>query len=464
MLARFSIIVAVDANNGIAKSGEMPWNSSADMRFFKEKTTGKGKNVVIMGRKTYETIPEDRRPLENRRNVVISTTMKQEANNNISIYPSLVDALAGIGTSLTTFDEVYVMGGEQVYETAVRDYLYLCDRIYVTKFKTNYGCDQFFPFDKVKNFAQFQDPVSTRDYVRYTYMPNEVHQEYKFLQLFKDIRDKGEAKKDRTGVGTQSLFNYTLDFDISDRVPFITSKKLLYDDAIRETLWMISGCTDAKKLDEQGVKIWNANTSREFLDNRGLRDYPDGDIGAGYGFQWRHWGAEYKGCHMTYEGQGIDQLQQLIDNIKLDPFSRRHIISAWNVSDLDKMALPPCHYNMQFNVSGDNRHLDCKVLLRSSDVAIGLPYNLVGYTVLTYIIAHLTNLKPRKLIMDLGDAHIYNNHGDGVSKMLLRSPRPWPRLKFKNPERLLSLSDFTIDVIQVQEYNSWPFISMKMAV
>lgn len=468
ILTPFSIIVAVDGGNGIAKMndeaqvGEIPWNSRSDMQFFRDTTMGRGKNVVIMGRVTYESIPPDYRPLSGRRCIVISRTWKQEDHPNISICNSLLEALKTVGGNIKNYDEVFIAGGEQIYNEAISNFMYLCKRIYVTKFKTDYDCDQFFPWTAVKDYPFFQDPQKTMDFVRYFIAPNVVHGEYEYLNALKYITEKGEARPDRTGVGTTSVFGMRMEYDISERLPVLTTKRISTNNILRELLFFISGKTNTKILEEQKCNIWKANTSREFLDSVGL-DYEEGDAGCFYGYQWRHWGAEYKGMDKDYEGKGIDQLATLIKNIREEPHSRRHILSAWNVSQLKEMCLPPCHMMCQFYVSGDRKYLDCQLYQRSMDSFLGAPYNITFYSILTYMIAHITNLKPRKFVHVTGDTHIYSNHGDQVRKQLGRTPHPFPILKFRSAMKLKEIDDFSFDSFIIEGYSSWPTISAPMA-
>lgn len=463
-LARFSIIVAIDKSNGIAKNGNLPWSSRSDMQFFREKTVGNGKNVVIMGRKTYESIPPDHRPLKSRLNVVVSRTWKQEDHMDVTIYPSFLEALIGVGSMKNRYENVFVIGGESIYNESVREYMYLCNEVFVTKFKEDYDCDQFFSWEKISDMPQIQSPTKTRDYTRYFIRPNVTHGEHTYLKLLNHVLENGEQKSDRTGTGTLSCFDGSqMVFDISERIPVITTKKLDYNKVIRELLFFISGKTDTKILEQQNVNIWKGNTSTKFLETRNL-DYEEGDMGPLYGFQWRHWGAEYKGCEFQYDGQGVDQLSALIDGIKGEPHSRRHILSAWNVGDLEKMCLPPCHAFVQFNVSGDKKYLDCCLYQRSADLFLGVPWNIASYSMLTYMIAHLTGLKPRKFIHDIGDAHIYSNHIQAVNKQLKRTPRPFPTLRFRRAIRINKIDDFEFDHFVVDGYTCWPYIKGKMAV
>jgi len=462
-LANFFVIVAVDGGNGIAKEGEIPWHSSSDSKFFKETTTGRGKNAVIMGRVTYESIPPDFRPLPNRSCIIISRLWKQEDHHGIIVCSSLIDALFAAGVN-KNYEEVFVIGGEQIYKECIRDFMYLCKKIYVTKFKMNYECDQFFPFDSVKDYGYFQAEQRTRDFIRYFFSVDVHHDEYQYLNALREILEKGENKMDRTGTGTTSLFgDIRMKFDISERIPIITTKKVKFENIIKELLFFISGKTDTKILESQGVDIWKGNTSKSFLESCKL-EYDEGVAGPIYPFQWRHWGANYQGDNVDYSGSGIDQLSMIIENIKEDPHSRRHILSAWNVSDLHKMVLLPCHVVAQFNVSSDRRYLDCLLYQRSGDFFLGIPYNITSYCMLTYMIAHLTGLKPRNFFHVVGDAHIYANHVSQVNKQLSRSPRPFPKLTFRGGSKIKTIDDFKFDNFIVEGYTSWDFIGGNMAV
>jgi dihydrofolate reductase / thymidylate synthase len=461
-LAQFSIIVAVDAGDGIAKDKEIPWHSTEDMRFFRDTTRGKGKNAVIMGRITYESIPEAHRPLEGRTCVVISRTWKQEGHSDVLVFDSVVDALAGLGGSTKSYDDIFIAGGEGIYKECVDKFMYLCKRIYVTKFKMDYTCDQHFPFSAIKDLPLATDPTKSRDYTRFIYAPKIEHAEYQYLNILTQVKETGEQKTDRTGTGTMSIFGARMEFDLTKNIPIITTKKVNYDSIIKELLFFISGKTDTRLLSEQNVKIWQANTKKEVWEKLGQK-WEEGDMGPNYGFQWRHWGAEYTGCDTDYTGKGIDQLTELIENIRTDPHSRRHILSAWNVSQIKQTNPFPCHILAQFNVSNDRKWIDCQLYQRSGDLFLGVPFNITSYALLTYMIAHICNMQPRKLIHIIGDAHIYLNHGEQVKKQLNRTPRPFPTLKFRNATRIHEIGDFTVDSFLIESYSSWPYIAAEMS-
>ena len=457
-LPQLSVIVAIDSNHGFAKNGKIPWNLPEDRAFFKQRTIGN--NVIIMGKDTYLALPEKFRPLPQRKNVVISSTLKPDDHPEIKIYKNLTDALIAI-SKWPDVDKVYIGGGQRLYQEVMSSYLYLCEKIYVSQIKEDYACDRFFP---AKGLIGLKSKIKFR-YEKFdiiVYYPNSVHQETKYLDLIAEVKSKGDFGNDRTGVGTYSLFGKHLEFDIRETVPALTTKKLLSHMVVKELLWMVSGSTNSKVLEEQGVNIWKGNSSREFLDRRGLSAYVEGDIGPGYGFQYRHWGANYEGCSADYKGQGIDQLSNVINEIKTNPTSRRLIVSAWNVADLPLISLPPCHLLYQFNVSGS--WLDCQVYQRSADLFLGLPFNLLFYSILTYMVAHLTGLKPRKLSFCLGNAHIYANHLEAVDKLLQRTPFPWATLEFKDPDQITALDQFNFDNIVIKDYVSWSYIGAPMAV
>lgn len=463
MLATFSVIVTTDCNNGISKDGEIQATSQSTSNFFKEITCGKRNNAIIMGRVTYESLPDDKRPLAGRKNVVISRSWKQEDHPDLIIYNSFLEALEGIGNQPKAYDDVFVMGGEQLFHTALNDFGYLCKKVYVTKFKADYDCDQYFPWDTVKDWTLHCDVFKTRDFNRFTFVaPQNTHQEEGYLNLLRSILAEGEQKSDRTGTGTVSQFGLTTSFDISERIPILTTKKVSYEHILKELLFFVSGKTDTNILSNQNVKIWEGNTSRKFLDERGLIDYESGDMGPMYGHQWRHAGEIYEGCDKEYEG--IDQLKNLINQIRTDPHSRRLVLSSWDVAQLHLMVLAPCHCMVQFNVSGDRKYLDCLLIQRSADMFLGVPYNIASYAFLTYMIAHITNLKPRRLNITFGDAHIYQSHVDQVRRQLSRTPRPFPKLKFRGASRLREIDDFKLENFVIEDYTPCPPITAKMAI
>lgn len=256
------------------------------------------------------------------------------------------------------------------------------------------------------------------------------HEEMQYLDLIRKIIETGNKREDRTGTGTLSLFGAQMRFSLRDGTfPLLTTKKVFYRGIAEELFWFIRGSTNAKELQEKNVRIWDGNSSREFLDSCGFTNREEGDLGPVYGFQWRHFGAEYVDMHADYEGKGVDQLAEVINRIKTKPSDRRIIMCAWNPADLDKMALPPCHCLVQFYVA--NGELSCQLYQRSADMGLGVPFNIASYALLTAMIAHVCDLVPGDFVHTLGDAHVYSNHVEPLKTQLEREPKQFPKLVIK---------------------------------
>ena len=250
-----------------------------------------------------------------------------------------------------------------------------------------------------------------------------------------------------------------MEFDLQKGFPLLTTKQIGYKTILRELLWFIKGSTSNQELTNKNVHIWDMNSSREFLDSRNL-DYEEGDLGPVYGFQWRHFGAEYESCHSDYSGKGIDQLKNIIHLIKTEPTSRRIILNSWNVSDIDKMALPPCHVMCQFNVNINNNTLNCQLYQRSGDMFLGVPFNIASYSLLVHLVANDCDLKVDEFIHTLGDFHIYHEHFDHIDIQLKREPRQLPELQFV-PKNIFS---YKMNDFELNYYDPHPAIKAKMNV
>lgn len=261
-----------------------------------------------------------------------------------------------------------------------------------------------------------------------------------YLDLLQHIFDTGTQKGDRTGTGTLSCFGYQMRFDLSDGFPALTTKKLHLRSIIHELLWFLSGSDNVKYLQENGVTIWD-----EWADE-------NGDLGPIYGYQWRHW--------KTPDGREVDQIADLIEQIKANPDSRRHIVSAWNVADVDHMALPPCHTLFQFYVVDGK--LSCQLYQRSADVFLGVPFNIASYALLTMMVAQVCDLEAAEFVHTFGDVHLYSNHVEQAREQLTREPRPLPRM-LVNPE-VRSIFDFAYEDFELVDYDPHPHIKAPISV
>jgi thymidylate synthase len=287
------------------------------------------------------------------------------------------------------------------------------------------------------------------------------HPEEQYLALIREILTSGKKKEDRTGVGTLGVFGRMCRFSLEGGTfPLLTTKKVFWRGVVEELLWFLRGDTNGNHLDERGVKIWNANGSREFLDRRGLEKREVGDLGPVYGFQWRFFGAPYKTMHDSYRGEGYDQLMECVRLIREEPTSRRIILSAWNPSDLPKMVLPPCHMFCQFEVS--DGLLNCLMYQRSCDMGLGVPFNIASYALLTCLMSHSCGLKPGEFIHSMGDVHVYTSHIEPLTLQIERTPLPFPTIRILCEPK--EIDQYNIEDIELMGYKSHPPIKMEMAV
>ncbi|GLQ19326.1 thymidylate synthase [Algimonas porphyrae] len=267
-----------------------------------------------------------------------------------------------------------------------------------------------------------------------------------YLDLLRHVMDTGIDRMDRTGTGTRGVFGYQMRFDLTDGFPMVTTKKLHRKSIVHELLWFIAGDTNVNYLQENGVRIWD-----DWAD-------ADGDLGPVYGKQWRRWEGP--------DGRIIDQLTKVIEQIKTNPYSRRHIVSAWNPAEVDGMALPPCHSLFQFFVAPDTAggrdRLSCQLYQRSADIFLGVPFNIASYALLTHMVAQVCDLDVGDYVHTFGDAHIYHNHFEQVELQLTREPKPLPRLEL-NPE-VKAITDFTYADVKLVGYEAHPHIAGKVAV
>jgi dihydrofolate reductase / thymidylate synthase len=481
---QFAIVAAFTKNSrALGFKNDLPWpRIIEDMKRFTTITTQTvdptKKNSVIMGRNSWDALPSKYKPLPDRFNVILSRNQNIEGPNYTTCR-NLDEALSMLENRVD-IENNFVIGGQQIYNEAILRPE--CQKLHLTEISQEFEADTYFP--KIPEWYRAESCQIIRSnkinadlfFIDYENMMDFSSDEGQYLNLLKRILNEGEIKEDRTGVGVQSVFDANLRFRMETvnpdepdqtklqyRVPMLTTKQLFLRGVITELIWFLRGETDANWLTSRGVHIWDGNTTREFLDSRGL-DYEAGQIGPGYGHQWVNWGGDWK----TKEG-GINQIQNIIDTLRKDPSSRRAILSAWNVSDLNKMALPPCHMMYIFNVSGINSgqkpRLNCKMIIRSNDMFLGSPFNILSTSVLTILISRALNMLPGDIAISIADAHIYLNHMDQVHTQLSRKPYKFPLLSLnKSIEDWNQMKDLEFKDFTLSEYNCWPSISAQMAV
>ena len=337
------------------------------------------------------------------------------------------------------------------------------------------------PIDKYKKTYEkvYKGGLELNSVIRSTSNPDNIGKEYiytfsiyqhkdsineeemQYLELLKYINMNGKLRNTRNSKVLSMFSPPQMRFDLRKGFPLLTSKRIGWKTVLRELLWFINGSTNNKELQEKNVHIWDGNSTKEYMESRGLYHYKEGDLGPIYGFQWRHSGAEYLGSDYNYEGKGVDQLKYIINEIKENPTSRRIIINSWNPKDLDKMALPPCHIMVQFNIDIEEKYIDAKLTQRSGDMFLGVPFNIASYSMLLHIIGNITGYKPRYLIHDIGDAHIYEDHKDAIKKQLQRKTFTSPIFKIKC--KIEDIDTIDESIFEMINYKFYPTIKASMS-
>jgi len=457
----FQLILAIDENFAIGNHNALPWpKNKKDMQFFMKKTSG---HIVIMGRKTWESIPSEYRPLSNRINIIISRTQQVCNTMNDTFWcTSTIDVLKKIEELKKIYKdkEIFVIGGNEIYKQFLDHQI--ISVIWLTRFNKTYTADVFFDKNNLDYFILSEVIEKTDDMVieKYTYKNKEEHQ---YLTHLKKIIETGNYRENRTEVNTYSLFcPPQLRFNLrNNRIPLLTTKKNVLRQIFIELMFYLSGSSDSKKLEKEKVFVWKGNTTREFLDNRGLKHYREGDMGPSYSFNFRHFGAQYIDCDADYNGKGFDQVQYCIDSIKKSPNSRRIIIDLWDSNQLDKMSLPPCMHKYQFYVN--HGFLSLHAELRSSDTFLGFPWNIGTASLLCILMAYVCDLKPGDLIMTVNDAHVYENQLNVAKEQLEREPYNFPLLFIKDDAKK-DLFNIKYEDLELLNYRCHPKLSVEMVV
>jgi dihydrofolate reductase/thymidylate synthase len=508
------VVAAASSSFGIGKNGDIPWNLPPDLAHFKALTTSSSgddntsstaRNAVIMGRRTWESIPKKFRPLQNRINVVLSRNLELRAEllipDEVLTASSLDEAIEMLTSSTMTeqVGQIFVIGGSSLYEETLRSTY--CRKVYLTLIDKDFDdCDTFFPrldatkFHLTSRSAQATYKELPYSFCEFTAIPRDGSfdgeltgakgtsagspstppppapaafssssnkEEMQYLCLCDDIINNGVLRGDRTGTGTLSKFGAQMRFSLrAGRFPLLTTKRVFWRGVAEELLWFVKGSTNANELAAKDIHIWDGNGSKDFLEKRGLGHREEGDLGPVYGFQWRHFGASYEDMHTDYKGQGVDQLVECINKIKNSPEDRRIIMTAWNPADLDKMALPPCHMFCQFYVA--NGELSCLMYQRSADMGLGVPFNIASYSLLTRLVAQVCGLEAGDFVHTIGDAHVYVNHVEALKEQISRSPLAFPTLTI-DPS-VGDIDGFDLSHFTIQDYNPMKTIKMKMAV
>ena len=555
------LVVAYTFNKQyIGKSDKIPWHIPEDIAHFKTLTTPQDKHsmtlnfsIVIMGRKTWESIPNIYKPLQNRVNIVLSNNTNynteqnniyKDFNNNANTHtntkkPIYIDRS---GIKFTNWDNFfndeyykveselynraragfyehihctyYIIGGEQIYNKAIESKLNLiihATEIYTINKHPIIG-DTFFPkientiISKVSQFYKSikqyktdnKDDVNNDNdndndndnkdnifiWYRFITYVREIEKKYKnimntipspifisdethYLTLMKTILETGQTNNDRTGVGTLSIFGAMLKYDLRDTFPISTTKRIFFRAIFEELMLYLSGKTDNNILTSKGIHVWDGNTSRDFLDKRGLSHYAIGDMGQTYGFNMRHYGANYDGCDKTYhDNYGYDQLENVINLIKNEPSSRRIIINLWDPSSIDNAALPSCLCQYQFNVNVGKKELNLIIYLRSSDYFLANNWNTCTGALFVHLLCNLDgiNLTPGSLTVFIADAHIYKSHIEQVKQNLERTPYAYPKLLILTQQKKKNILDFKFEDLELLGYKSYPNIKADMAI
>ncbi len=537
----FNLIVACDSKRGIALNGNIPWKIPEDMKHFKEITTKVPNdhyfdyiNMVVMGRKTWDSLPDKFKPLPNRLNVILTSQPKESIshyeNENVRVISdfeqiyetfNLNNNLKHEFTSSIVkhrkIYEIFVIGGGSLYQLALASPY--CKTIYLTEIYNDFKCDIQFPNFPIINYkSSFNIPEFTNNprikdiesddipislinsqdgyklvevsdikeikdsnetvkpiyyrFLKYQHATRTLNlvewknnEEEKYLETMKDILLNGIERIDRTLVGTYFLPGVCLKFDISKNFPISTTKKIVLRWVFEELKLYLTGKTDSKILSDQGINIWDGNTSRQFLDKRGLSNYPEGDMGETYGFNFRHFGGQYKDCKTDYDSSvGYDQVSNVIHLLKTDPTSRRIIINLWNPATQHKAALPSCLFYYQFCVDPNKKQLHCIIHLRSSDYFLANNWNTCTGTLLTHMLCNLEgiDLTPGTLTVVVSDAHLYKTHIQQVCHNLIRQPYPYPILKVKSKKS--DITDFTFKDFELIGYKSHGSLKAEMAI
>lgn len=485
MPPNIELVAAISRNGVIGQNGTIPWNIPEDLAHFRQLTYG---HNVLMGYNTWMSLPASMKPLPGRTNIVISNGNHEPVPHGVIMVLHVEDIpelIRRLGKDRTT----YIIGGSKTYELFLTtSWLPTPSKLHITHIDmvVKEGADtvKFYHPAGYKITSYSEKHWSETEHCHYQYITyeldedlgqsqNPINNDSAYTCLVRDILRNGHERTDRTGTGTISVFGRQIRFNLDGTIPILTTKYVPWKSVIKELLWFLKGQTDASILKSQGVGIWDGNTSREFLDARGLRHLPEGDIGAGYGFQWRHYGGAYKTCKDTYDSTiGYDQVGAVVEQLRTDPYSRRIYMTAWNPAALNMMALPPCHVSAQFYVEkgadgtsvNAKPRLSCHMYQRSVDAFLGLPFNIMSYATLTYILSAMCGMTPHELVISTGDTHIYKDHIEQVNTQIRRGAYMEPVLALSEAVKTKTVDELTIEDFDVVGYFHHGVLKGKMSV
>jgi dihydrofolate reductase/thymidylate synthase len=453
-----NVILAIDSQNGLGKNNKLPWNIPEEIQIFKEKTMN---SIIIVGRKTLEKLPL----LQGRTIFCISRNFKavkskQDIVNLFSDVESALEAAKKLDKN------IFIIGGNQIYDYVFMNFKDRI-RVHISFIYNIYECDTYF---NTKNLYDFYITNETKnEKFRHCEMVWLKHGESQYLKLVSDLLKNGHRKIGRNGE-TISDFCKNLKFDLRNGFPLLTTKKMFTKGIIEELLFFIRGDTNTKILEEKGINIWKGNTNREFLDKNGFLEREEGEMGPMYGSQWRRFngGSERRRCcgscypYESKEYCGFDLLKDLIREIKTDPNSRRHLLTTFNPLQVEQGVLYPCHsIIIQFYVQ--DGFIDMFCFNRSSDVGLGLPFNIASSSLFLMIVAKLTELTPRYFNLTLGDAHIYSNHEKPLLEQIKRIPYSFPKIQFPDVKTLEDVEKLVYEDFKINDYNHYESVKMAMS-
>jgi dihydrofolate reductase/thymidylate synthase len=482
-MKKFNVILATDLNGGFGLKNDLPWDLPTDFNFFKSITNSHSilsginttDNILIMGRNTFEQM----KLVKNQINIIISSTLNTiETTEEFYIFKTIDESIKFLNE--IKYNNIFVCGGKNIYDYFLNNNQYDIN-LYWTLLNKSYNCDNIINIQQLLKFVNQYHIINTYDcydinnnqlittnFYRPKYNTNNI-EEQKYINVMQSIITSGKYTQCRNGY-TYSKFGEILRFNL-ESFPLLTTKKMFFKGIFEELMYFIKGDTNSKHLLDKNIKIWEKNTTKEFIEKCNL-PYEEYDMGPMYGFQWRHFNALYNGMNENYDNKGFDQLKYILNELKTNPNSRRILMTTYNPAQAQEGVLFPCHgISIQFNTEHiiDNRYkLNISQNQRSCDYFLGVPFNIASYALLNYMICHILNndseckfkYEPGELIMFLGDYHIYKEHLIQARRQIMRIPKKFPQLVFKR--NITNIEDFKLEDIDIVDYDSYPYIQADM--